>query len=266
MHFQGIKQNRTSIPLLLFGIIAILFSSLNPTIALVGIGIVLVFAGGMVYFRRATEGRARETILTVFPLVTGIVTLLCSCTIKVPMTPNVVQIEIKEKLPVEAGLLITEETRNYIFNGKPESFTGSARPHEFPLGQALENTSVPTFSQIFQKVTLARTANEARNFKIFLEPKIEEFHFRYDTISYALFAVAVISKIKVRVTLASGETKVWERSLESPEQRKGPWVANFGFEREVGESASDALGVALRQIALEIANDALLRDFVQKQM
>jgi hypothetical protein len=58
------------------------------------------------------------------------------------MTPDARNIEYKEKLPIAAGLLISENTRQYVFRGKPESFTGGARPHEFPLGETLELASL----------------------------------------------------------------------------------------------------------------------------
>jgi len=152
-----------------------------------------------------------------------------------------------------------------MYTGNPESFTAGGRPHEFPLGEALEKVSIEAFSQTFQKVTLVRTSQEAKKYKIYIEPKIDEFHFRYDQLSYAGFAVAVISKIKVHVTLCSGEVIIWEKSVESPEQRKGPWAVNFSFEKETGNSASEALCFAVRQIASEIAEDTAIRQFIEKQ-
>jgi len=67
------------------------------------------------------------------------------------------------------------------------------------------------------------------------------------------------------VTLASGETKVWEKSIESPEQKKGPWFFNPSCEKEVGESASDALVFTLRKIASEITEDVSVKEFVKGQ-
>lgn len=258
------KKNRASIFFIVFGVISILFSLLSSIAAFAGIGIVFIIIGGIIYIRNINKNYPALSILGTFLLLASISIISSGCTIKVPMIPEVGKIEIKEKLPVEAGLLITEETKTYIFKGKPESFTGGGRPHEFPLGEALERASVQTFSQVFQKVTLVRTPKETMNYKIFIEPKIEDFHFRYDQLSYAGFSVAVLSKIKVRVTLASGETKVWEKSIESPEQKKGPWVFNPGYEKEVGESASEALKFTLRKIALEIPEDASIKQFIQR--
>jgi hypothetical protein len=129
----------------------------------------------------------------------------------------------------------------------------------------LEKSSLQAFSQIFEKVGLIRTNAEAKSFKLFIEPKIEDFHFRYDQLSYAGFAIAVLSKIKVHVTLASGEHIIWEKSVESPEQKKGPWAINFEFEKETGESASDSLVYTLREIASEIVKDSSIRQFIEKQ-
>jgi hypothetical protein len=265
MFGQGLKKKYSSIGLMLFGIISLLFSLYNSVLTIAGIGATSLVIGGILFIKSARTKLSRENILKTILLFAGIAIFSFGCTIKVPMAPNVGKIEIKKIIPLEAGLLITEETRNYVFRGNPESFTGSARPHEFPLGEALEKASVQTFSQVFQKVTLVRTPLATKNYKIVVEPKIEEFHFRYNQLSYAGFAIAVISKIKVRVTLASGKTKIWEKSVESPEQKKGPWVVNFSYKKDVGESASEALTFSLRKIAMEIAEDASVKQFIERQ-
>jgi hypothetical protein len=182
------------------------------------------------------------------------------------MSPNVGKIDINQIIPVEAALLITEETRNYVFRGHPESFTASARPHEFRLGEALEKASIDTFSQVFQKVALVRTYQEAKDYKIIIEPQIGDFHFRYDQLRYAGFAVAALSKMKVKVTLYSGETKVWEKTVESPEQKRGPWLINFNYQKEVGQSASDALVFTLKEIAVEISKDAAVERLIEPRV
>lgn len=264
MSGQRLKKKSFSVALMLFGVISLLFSLSSSVLTIAGIGVTSLIIGGIMFIKSAREKFSGKNILGIVVLFAGIAIFSFGCTVKVPMTPDVGKIEIKEKLPVEAGLLITEETKNYIFRGHPESFTGSARPHEFPLGEALEKASVQTFSQVFQKITLVRTSVEAKNYKIFIEPKIEDFHFRYNQLSYAGFAVAVISKIKLYVSLASGETRVWEKTIESPEQKKGPWVINFSYEKDAGESASEALVFTLRKIAAEIVEDASIRQFIEK--
>ena len=259
------KKKRLPMILILLGGISLMFLLASSGMALGGISAGAVALGLVLLLRSKNRGRSDvRNMLCVFLL--GI-TLgsFSGCTVKVPMVPNVGKLELKETIPIEAGLLITEETRSYIFKGNPESFTGSARPHEFPLGQALESASYQTFSQVFQKVTIARTPLEAKSYKVSIAPMIENFHFRYDQLSYAGFAVAVVSKIKVRVTLASGEIKIWEKAVESPEQRKGPWVINPSYEQDAGAAASDALSFTLREIATEIAQDASISQLLKGQ-
>lgn len=230
------------------GILGISFSLFSSVIG-IGIGILgFIIALGTTYaiIKPFDPNRSRKAI-GILVLVVAVPFFSWGCTLKVPMAPTVNKLQINEKLPVEAGLLITEAARKYTFEGKPESFTMRNRPHEFPFGEALETASLQTFSQVFQKLTLVSTSTQAQKYKILIEPKIEDFHFRYDQLSYAGFAVAVISKIKVKVTLASGETKVLERTLESPELKKGPWVVNFSYEEEVGKSAAEALVSTLKK-------------------
>jgi hypothetical protein len=179
--------------------------------------------------------------------------------VKVPVHPDVGVLEFQDKLSVPTALLVKEETRRYIFHGYPENLTAGGRWHDFLLGEALEDGSLQAFSQIFQQVQVVRTEADAKPFQLILEPTIEDFHFRYDQVSYGPFRTGVLSKITVRVTLASGETKLWERSVESPWQRKGPWVINLNIGEEAGQSASEALSFTLRKLAMEIAEDASIR-------
>ena len=261
---QILNMNGLSISLIIFGGISIIFSIYSSILAFIGVGILLIIIGGIMYVKNIKMKLSGKSISVIVVLLISIVILSSCGAIKVPMAPNVGKIKINEKLPVEAGLLITVETKNYIFKGNPESFTGSARSHEFPLGEALEKASSQAFLQVFQKLRLFRTFDEAKESVIIIEPKIEDFHFRYDQLSYAGFAIAVLSKIKVHVTLANGETKIWEKSIESPEQKKGPWFVNMSYEREVGESASDALVYVLKKIALEVAEDVSINKYISE--
>jgi hypothetical protein len=102
----------------------------------------------------------------------GFLLLACGCTLKAPVHPEVGVLEITEKLPIVAALLITEETQHYTFQGYPENFTAGGLSHEFPLGEALERGSLQAFSQVFQEVRVVRTATDAQRFRMAIEPTI----------------------------------------------------------------------------------------------
>ena len=130
----------------------------------------------------------------------GLILLTGGCTVKVPVHPEVGALDIKERIPLDTALLVTEETRNYIFRGYPENLTAGARWHDFLLGESLEQGSLQAFSQVFQQVNVVRTEADAKHFQLVIEPKIEDFHFRYDQVTYGPFRTGVLSKITVRVT------------------------------------------------------------------
>jgi hypothetical protein len=179
------------------------------------------------------------------------------CTIKVPLVTTVEQIAIQEKLPVEAGLLITKETSSFIFRGRPDSLLGTGNPYEFPLGMELEIASIRTFSQIFKKITLIRTAPEAKDYRIIIEPQIEDFHFALA--GYPLGChLTSSSKIKVHITLVSGEADLWEKSVESPWHYKTPLICGSPMSNPLGETAADALADSLKRIATEMIDDKSL--------
>lgn len=245
--------------LILVGAACIMFSLVSSEVATGGVGFISLVVGVIFYFRGKNMRSNLKSALGVVGLVISMALFSGCGTLKVPMNPYVGNVVAEEIIPLEAALMISESTANYTFRGTPESFTGSARTHEFPLGEALEKASVHTFSQVFEKVALVRTSKDAKKYKVIIEPEITDFHFRYDQLSYVGFGVAVLSKIRVKVVLESEGTKIWEKTIESPEQKRGPWMINVDYTRDVGESASAALVYTLEKIAEEISRDPAVR-------
>ena len=171
--------------------------------------------------------------------------------IKVPMEPNIGKVPVKNTLAVKAALLITKETTSYRYVGKAQGEVPGGQPFEYPLGKALEKASIDAFSQVFADVVLVRTGAEAKKYKITIEPEIKEFSFSLLKKPFASFA---LSSIKVNVALYSAETRVWKKTVESPEQKK--IIDNSGFS-DYGESASAALVYALKEVAEDISTNLL---------
>jgi hypothetical protein len=182
--------------------------------------------------------------------------------IYIPLNPEADRLPIYRKFSVEAGLLISEEDKNFVYKGTPSGPLLSNIVHVFPLGAALEKDSVQIFSQVFRKIQVVRTPAEAQKFKIVIAPQIEDFSFRYDEAKgYYLRAgdtpyIAPTAAIKVKITIYSEGTRIWEKGVKSPEKQKpSPYPTGFIKENEMGEVVSQALNDALARMAEEIAQD-----------
>ncbi|MBN1828434.1 MAG: caspase family protein [Deltaproteobacteria bacterium] len=233
------------------GVIGMVISFVTAILPMAGPGFLLTLIGVGLFIRREKTRQSTGLISIVLIILVAV----AGCTQKVVLKPEPGYLGVAERLPVRAALLIPETVKDYKFVGKPESVTMGMSPHEFPLGLALEEASMQIFSQVFDRLQLVRLPADAKKFDMILEPMVEDFHFRYDQLTYAGFAVSVLSTVKLKVTLSTGETRIWERSVESPEQRKGPWVFDPSFIKKTGESASDALVYCLRKIALDMVAD-----------
>ena len=186
------------------------------------------------------------------------------CAVKVPLSPDIPNLQFGKKLPVEAALLITEETRNYIFTGRSDSLTGRGTSYELAFGETLETTSIEIFSQIFDKIAVVRTLEEAKKYKIYVEPKIEDFHFSFSTDKVPLFGqIIVFSRIKVHIKAGSHDVTIKEESVESPEAQGKPGV--FKAENDLGGSASAALVYSLSKIAIQLSEDASVRQLIENK-
>ncbi len=186
------------------------------------------------------------------------------CVVKAPLSPDIPNLQFGKKLPVEAALLITEETREYIFTGRSDSLTGRGTSYELAFGETLEKTSVEIFSQIFDKIAVVRTLEEAIKFKIYVEPKIEDFHFSFSTYKIPLYgAIIVSSRIKVHMRAGSRDVIIKEESVESPEYQSKPGV--FKTEKDLGGTASAALVNTLGKFAIQLSEDASFRQFIENK-
>ena len=203
----------------------------------------------------ALWGLFRSSFAIMAVAVAGIFLSACG-TIQVPMNTQIDDLGVGNKIPLRATLVIPESLSNYKFTGKPQSFTGGARDHEFPLGAEIEQATRNAFSQVFQQLVVARERPDSKVVEVLIEPEIVDFHFRYDQLSYVGFAIAAVSKIRVKVSMSDGTVVVWTRTVESPEQRSGPWMVDFEYEKHQGKAASNALAHALKEIATEASKAA----------
>ena len=189
----------------------------------------------------------------------------CAATRKeiyIPLNPEVDRLPIYRKFSVQAALLISEEDKKYVYKGTPSGSLLTNLVHVFPLGDALENGSLQMFSQIFRNIQVVRTPAEAKKFKIVIAPQIEDFNFRYDEAGdYYLRMgdsryIVPTAAVKVKITIYSEGTAVWEKGVKSPEEKKPvPYNPGFANAKEIGEVVCQALDYALKRMAEEIAQD-----------
>jgi hypothetical protein len=206
-----------------------------------------------------------QTLIFSFLILLGFSFWGCAPTRKeiyVPLNPEADRLPIYRKFSVQAGLLISEEDKNFVYKGTPSGPLLSNIVHAFPLGAALEKDSVQTLAQVFRNIQVVRTPAEAQKFKVVIAPQIEDFTFRYDEAKdYYLRMgdtpyIVPTAAIKVKITIYSEGTRIWEKSVKSPETKKPiPYSAGLINEKEMGNVVSQALNYALAKMAEEIAQD-----------
>ena len=182
----------------------------------------------------------------------------CGGVYRVPITPHVGPMEIREKLPMEAAIVITREMKNHVIERKSDDVKGvyeGFRRYEFLFGEALETASIDAFSQVFQKVTIVRTSQEAKKYPLYVQPSIKDFNFRHDSKTYNYKAFALLSNVKVSIKVSATNGVIWERTVETPEQKEGPWRKVQRVNLVLGRLASRSLEYALTELARGIATD-----------
>ena len=178
--------------------------------------------------------------------------IFSGCALKVPIEPvPVKQFSISQKIPLTVGILVVRN-ENYNFKGHPESYTASLRSHKFPLGKMLEILSVKMFSQIFTDVQVVNDESLLKNYDICIRFIITEFHFRYDALRYAGFAMSVVCKISIHAIVEIEKNVILNEVITSPEIREGPWVIDWHPERRLSKCAQRAIMFVLDELAQKL--------------
>lgn len=178
---------------------------------------------------------------------------------QIPMSPPLVKRDFGKPFPLEAGLLISEQTRGQVFQSKamPDMMNdylwGALEPYQIPVGQIFEEASVQIFSGIFQKIHLIRSREEGNKYPLIIEPKLLDFdfHLRYATFylnwSY-LVRVDARSQTRVSGSLIVGDRAIWQNSYKTPViyQR---WFDDYQLKEKVGQQASETITQALEELA-----------------
>ncbi len=185
----------------------------------------------------------------------------------IPLAPQVEKMEITKTIPLEAALLITEETRNRSFRSPSfPDYHGnfiiySIEPYQLPIGQAFEKAALQIFSQFFSKIHLIRNLDEAKNYRLVIEPRLTDFNL---TLFYTNFGRYIHNEVvdgrcqaKVTGSLFSQGRSIWEKTLETPLETEH-WVNNYWLKDSVGKLASDTLVLALKLMAFQIVRESQL--------
>lgn len=182
-----------------------------------------------------------------------------------PVVSTVEKLDIVRPIPLEAGLLITEESRNQIFKSPSYAdYQGDSpfykiEPYRLAIGQTFEKAGLDILSQIFQKVHLIRSAQEARNYRLVIEPKLVNFHLHlfYNVFGLHMNNELVDMKCQVKVigTLISQGKPVWQKTIETPLETKTR-VYTFWLQEEVGALAADTMVLALKDLALRMVEES----------
>jgi|GEM_PF-2869216 len=179
--------------------------------------------------------------------------LLFGCAVRAPLSPQMGTFHISQKIPAKAALLIPEKKRDYVFKCKPPGAFFMC-PHLFPLGLALERACLDTFPQIFEEVALVRDKQAAKAHDVVIEPVIVNFRFRYSRMAGRV----AIAKMRLKLTLRTGETIIWEKTAET-EGERALRLFNITSEEEIRAAARASLETAVEELALQMAVDPGVR-------
>lgn len=147
----------------------------------------------------------------------------------------------------------------YVYSGKPTSFTGSANTLTLPVGSILRESAVAAFADTFKGGAIAAAAGApADGPALAVSPVLQSFSYEYNqlkNIGFAITPTAVI-KVQVRVLDAKGQP-VWSRDYDSGAVEGPSYMISTAPAEEIvkvaHKAAYDVMLKAAGDIAREVA-------------
>jgi hypothetical protein len=183
----------------------------------------------------------------------------------IPIPSPSVKTDLGNPFPLEAGLLITNQTREQVFQSQSipdiinDYFGNPLEPYQLPVGQAFEEACVQVFSRLFQKIHLIRTLEEGKNYPVVIEPKLLDFdfHLSYSTFLMRRFQVRIDarSQAKIICTLKIRNRPIWQDSVKTKPMYQR-WFDEYQLRNNVGIQASETILKALEELAVKLAEES----------
>jgi len=161
------------------------------------------------------------------------------------MNPDLSQISVNSKIPLDTAIFLDPETVHYTYNTEPGTFGCGWMKHEIMLGSALEKASRDVFARTFKTSYITTSREEAQQYALMLEPHIEDFRLSYDMGFY-------YSSLKLKFTLSNNGKTIWESVFESPDESK---FSGFVYcSDSAGKVASAALEKTMEKAVQELGS------------
>jgi len=135
--------------------------------------------------------------------------MMAGCTFNAGYNPSYLPGEpMKLGLAGKSLVVLSEGDAQWIYSGKPTSFTGGASTLTLPLGEITKEIAVKVFGAAFKDGVDFRTnAENASGYRLIVRPKVNKFSYAYNQLKNLGFAITPIVDLDLHVVLVSPEGK-----------------------------------------------------------
>jgi hypothetical protein len=188
----------------------------------------------------------------------------CATHYTVPMADMVVPPPgIMQKIPLNAAILITDQTENYTNTVRDEAdLLGTT--YAFPLGRIIKKTAVDSLSPAFNKVVVVNGQPYPHDTDVVVVPKVEAFSLRLPPAGFSKEAFAKIS-MGFGVYDINGRL-IWQETVSPPEvPGKTPFMGEQALLAATGIVAAESVVVALQKAAKAMTVSREMQAFVSER-
>jgi len=150
-------------------------------------------------------------------------------------------------------IYMTREEDQWVYKGKPTSFTGSATTLTLPLGSITREVSERVFSEHFSRVRSATSMDREAQYLVAVHPRVRNFEYAYNSLQNLGFAITPEVKMDLHVRAYDGQGKeIFEETYQSGEKEGDTYIASGSPAEKVNSVIHRCLYDLMSQAAADV--------------
>jgi len=158
------------------------------------------------------------------------------------------------QLEGRAVILTTEVDDNYVFNGNPTSFTGSATNISIPLGLITKEIAQHAFERMFSEgVVQTRDISSINDYLVVITPRVRNFSYAYNSLRTAGMLVTPQVDISISVDVLDSErNNIRSNTFTSGTKNGDTYAMSMNPAERINRLAHEVITELLNQAASDM--------------
>jgi hypothetical protein len=175
-----------------------------------------------------------KTKYYLIPIIAGLALLISGCTSVVGYNPSYLSVDAPRlNLAGKSLVVMSDNDAQWVYAGKPTSFTGGASTMTVPMGEITKQVAIRVFGAAFRDgADFRNRTGDVSGYRLIVQPKVGSFTYAYNQLKNFGFAITPTITMELRVQLSSADGRMLLEKTYSSGPTEGAAYAISGSPAE----------------------------------